>query len=42
MYLSDPVAYASTAKFWTECYAQPKVEGAGDVSKISIIKIVLL
>lgn len=30
MYKSDYDQFASTAKFWTDCYARPKAEGDGD------------
>ncbi len=38
MYLSDPETYASTAKFWTECYAQPREEG-GAMSAVRLLVV---
>jgi uncharacterized UBP type Zn finger protein len=32
MYQADYEQFASTARFWTECYAMPKADGEADAA----------
>ena len=36
MYLEDQPRFVSTAKFWTEAYAQPKPEGTTNTTTFTI------